>query len=113
MIQVLTSPGKYVQGADALKKVGQYLKPLGSHALIISDPAVLNLVESSLVPGLGGMRWTVDKFSGEASQQEIDRLQGVAQRAAADVIVGFGGGKTLDTAGVAYYFWVFRPASFY
>ena len=62
MIQVLSSPGKYVQGADALKKAGQYLKPLGSNALIISDPAVLDLVESTLIPGLGGMQSTVDKF---------------------------------------------------
>ena len=46
----------------------------------------------------------MDTFNGECSRVEIDRLTDICSTQKNDVIIGIGGGKTLDTAkSVAYY----------
>ena len=37
-------------------------------------------------------------FNGECSRPEIERLLAITKEVKADVIIGIGGGKTLDTA---------------
>jgi len=44
------------------------------------------------------VRLTAERFSGECSDEEITRLYKLACDAKADIIIGMGGGKTLDTA---------------
>jgi len=57
-----------------------------------------------LIKGLGSIKHSVKKFRGEASKSEINRLQQIAKEQNVDMIIGFGGGKTLDTAkAVAHY----------
>lgn len=51
-----------------------------------------------------GLTLVFEKFGGECTRKEIDRLRGVYEAHGCRVIVGVGGGKALDTAkGVAYY----------
>ncbi|MGE9527890.1 iron-containing alcohol dehydrogenase, partial [Escherichia coli] len=51
-----------------------------------------------------GLALEIAPFGGECSQNEIDRLRGVAEKAQCGAVLGIGGGKTLDTAkAVAYY----------
>ena len=38
MAKILTSPGKYVQGAGELKKLGTYAKTYGKKALVLVTP---------------------------------------------------------------------------
>ena len=45
MDRVIQSPGKYVQGADALQRLGDYLKPLADSWLVIADKFVLGFAE--------------------------------------------------------------------
>jgi glycerol dehydrogenase len=104
MVQVLSAPGKYIQGAGALKDAGKFISNLGSHVLVIADAAVYGIAEQHLVSGFNGLQYTVEKFGGECSKAEINRLKDITTQSGANVIVGFGGGKTLDTAkAVAYY----------
>lgn len=104
MIKVLSSPGKYVQGPGALNEAGNYMKNLGDSALIIADGFLLGEAEKYFKSGNQGVSCTIEKFGGECSKPEIERLKQVASKANANIIVGFGGGKTLDTAkAVAYY----------
>ncbi|MFY9322529.1 MAG: iron-containing alcohol dehydrogenase, partial [Syntrophomonadaceae bacterium] len=104
MVQVLSAPGKYIQGAGALKDAGKFISNLGSHVMVIADAAVYDIAEQHLVSGSNELRYTVEKFGGECSKAEINRLKDITQQSGANVIAGFGGGKTLDTAkAVAYY----------
>ena len=51
-----------------------------------------------------GAELMFEQFNGECSQQEIDRLQAICQSAGVDVLIGIGGGKTLDTAKAVSHF---------
>jgi glycerol dehydrogenase len=104
MIKVLTSPGKYVQGKNVIKEMKDYIKDLGEKALIIADTIVEELFLSDLEAGLTEFDYEIEFFNGECSKVEIERLKEKAAQENAELIIGMGGGKTLDTAkAVAHY----------
>ncbi len=43
MDRIIQSPGKYIQGADVLTRLGDYLKPLANRWLVVGDKFVLVL----------------------------------------------------------------------
>lgn len=105
MSKVMIAPGRYVQGEGALNEAGKYLAALGTKALITGGErgvaSCRNILEESLKES--GIPAIFEKFRGECSTQEVERLKDLAEKEGADVIVGVGGGKTLDTAkAVAY-----------
>ncbi|NLJ34010.1 MAG: glycerol dehydrogenase [Firmicutes bacterium] len=104
MLRALISPGRYVQGAGALGKFGTYAAPLGEKALLIGSRSALKQGGDQLSAGLGGITALPVEFAGEASKKEIKRLQEKGQAEGVDFIIGFGGGKAIDTAkAVAHY----------
>lgn len=90
MIQVLSAPGKYIQGAGALKEAGKFISNLGSHVMVITDEAVYSIAEQQLVTGANELKFTLERFGGECSKAEIDRLKDITVRSGANVIAGFG-----------------------
>ena len=90
-------PGRYVQGAGALKSLREEVGRLGKKALAIVDPSVDKIVAPYLKSG-DGVTYIPDAFCGECCDPEIERLSAVAKKQNCDVIVGLGGGKALDTA---------------
>ncbi len=104
MSKILISPGKYVQGPGALKEIGQHMANLGERVLLLVDPVVLDLFEKDIEEGLEAKDLILENFNGECSKKEIDRLTELANKNSIEVIVGVGGGKTLDTAkAISYY----------
>ena len=98
--KMYTSPARYVQGVDLIDRAASYLKPLGSTPLIIADEVVWGIAGEKLQESLkkDGMEASHEIFAGEASMNEIDRITGIAKESGSDVIIGLGGGKTIDTA---------------
>lgn len=96
---VFASPRKYVQGKDVIAELGGYVAELGSSALLVADDIVWGLVgenvQSALTSAQVGFRY--ERFNGEASRNEISRLAELARGAGTNVVIGLGGGKTLDT----------------
>lgn len=97
-------PGRYVQGADALKRLGKEVLRLGNHGFVICDPFVYdNLLPSFKSEMENAINISLQKFEGECSDEEVARLVSEAKELDINVVVGIGGGKTLDTAkAVAY-----------
>jgi glycerol dehydrogenase len=48
MDRIIQSPGKYIQGADVLTRLGDYLKPLAHRWLVVGDKFVLGFAEETL-----------------------------------------------------------------
>ncbi|MFA7437349.1 glycerol dehydrogenase [Castellaniella sp.] len=101
MLKVFAAPHRYIQGHGALAQLGSLATSLGAQRpFVIVDSVVQGLLLPRLQEGLGGLarQATITPFNGECTRQEIDRLSGLAADAQADLIVGVGGGKTIDSA---------------
>ncbi|EOE6914201.1 bifunctional L-1,2-propanediol dehydrogenase/glycerol dehydrogenase [Cronobacter turicensis] len=100
MDRIIQSPGKYIQGAGVLTRIGDYLKPLPERWLVVGDKFVLGFAEETLRQSFKQAELSVEiaPFGGECSQNEIDRLRKLADSASCTAVLGIGGGKTLDTA---------------
>lgn len=90
-------PGRYVQGAGALRSLREEVGRLGKKALVVIDRAVDQIVAPYLKSG-DGVTFVCNEFCGECCDVEIERLAGLARKENCNVIVGIGGGKALDTA---------------
>ncbi|MFO7601124.1 MAG: iron-containing alcohol dehydrogenase, partial [Candidatus Desulfacyla sp.] len=93
-------PGKYIQGVGAIGELPALIDSLGKKGLILASPSV----KSKVLPGCG-IDWSEqavsnELFRGECCQSEVGRLFEIVTQTHVDVLVGMGGGKTLDTAKV-------------
>lgn len=100
MDKIIISPSKYVQGANVMASIGEYVKPLGTKVLAIADKFVTRLVGDTVQTSCAtaGVEIVMAEFVGECSRPEIERVMGIAKKIGAEVVIGIGGGKTLDTA---------------
>lgn len=100
MRKAFISPSKYVQGENELLNLGFYIKSLGESALVIGNPDDINRVQDKLdqTSKHFGITLHLADFGGEATREEVKRLKKLAKEKGADVIVGLGGGKAIDTS---------------
>lgn len=106
MDKIIISPSKYIQGEGALTNIGKYVSAFGSQPFAIADDFVMGLTQDTVKTSFAenNIQVTLERFNGECSRPEIERLITLAKNAHADVIMGIGGGKTLDTAkALAFY----------
>ena len=83
-------PAKYFQGIGEFDLLESYTSIYGKKAFYTIDGFLYDDLKKRL-----------DKFGGECSYNEVDRTIEKFQQSQADVLVGAGGGKTLDTAKAA------------
>jgi len=103
MVNVLICPRKYVQGRNALAEAGKHLKILGKRPLLLWDATVKGIVAETVLASLAGegLEPVEVDFRGDCTRKEVDRVIGIIKDSSADIAVGLGGGKTLDTAKAA------------
>lgn len=79
--------------------LGEHLAELGKNAFLVADETVWGLIGKDVQASLSknNVEFHYQAFNGEASGKEITRLAALAKNSASQVIVGLGGGKTLDT----------------
>lgn len=99
MKQTAIFPGRYIQAEGAIGTLAEEVQQLGSKALIIAGgTAERTMVPRYLPAWRERVAVTVERFGGETSDEEIQRLTKAAHLQGCDVIVGIGGGKVIDTA---------------
>ncbi|MFA0414148.1 glycerol dehydrogenase [Vibrio renipiscarius] len=106
MDKIIISPSKYIQGEGALANIGKYVSTFGNKPFAIADNFVMGLTQDTVSTSFAANDIAVrlECFNGECSRPEIERLITLSKEMNADVIIGIGGGKTLDTAkAIAFY----------
>lgn len=102
MLNVFCSPARYVQGRDATRWLAAELQRLGlsGRALIIASRSARQLAQETWTQtfAAAGLEFVLFDFGGECSFAEISRGTEAVRRSSAAMVVGAGGGKTLDTA---------------
>lgn len=91
-------PGKYIQGEHAITELPGLIKLLGKKGLIIASPTV----QSKILPiyrwDESGVYISTEVFGGECCEKELKRLQEIVINGKVDILIGMGGGKTIDAA---------------
>lgn len=106
MLNILASPGRYIQGKGALGFLGDHGKKLGSKFFILISESGKKRSSSVIDKGMTEANCTAvyDIFNGECSKNEIQRVREAYKNSGCDVIIGIGGGKVHDTAKAAAHY---------
>jgi glycerol dehydrogenase len=92
-------PGRYLQGQHAIQQLGHEVAQFGERPLIIIDRGVWDMLQQPVRSACANLAdFMIERHGGDCTEQEINRLKICAQQTQADVVVGLGGGKALDTA---------------
>lgn len=101
MLHKALFPGKYIQGAGAITYLPDLIRLFGQRGLILASPSASKRILPASGIDLAACSCQVEPFGGECCETELTRLAAVMQAQHTDVLVGMGGGKTIDTAKIA------------
>lgn len=97
---LIVAPGRVLRGREILAEEGAAIARLGKRPLVVGGKQTLSLMQ----PRLEGVFQEHElvavwgTYTPDSSQNSLDRLHRVAKEQEADVIIGVGGGKALDSA---------------
>ncbi|MBA4358429.1 MAG: glycerol dehydrogenase, partial [Desulfovibrio sp.] len=88
-----------IQGRGALSRLGRECARLGRKVFVIASPHPMQRLLPAILPGIKDQcQVAVEAFGRECCDDEIQRLFKLVGQAGSDLVVGLGGGKTLDAA---------------
>ena len=91
-----------VFGTGCSQRVGEFAKTLGSHALVVTDPGIMSAGHPhKILDSLHQAGLKTFLFDGSVENPSDSSVQTCALKASAigvDVVIGVGGGSSLDTA---------------
>jgi glycerol dehydrogenase-like iron-containing ADH family enzyme len=92
------APAKVIRGAGALTSSGEAIARLGNRPLILGGDRTLALSQTYLQPVLQQLQVAQASYGADCCEASLKSLHSSATLHQADVIIGVGGGKALDTA---------------
>lgn len=98
MLRTTAFPGKYLQGMGAISELPRIVDLLGKRGLILASPSVKDKVLPACKTDVGMQDIALELFRGECCESELARVHAVVVQQDVDVLIGMGGGKTIDAA---------------
>ena len=94
------APKKVIRGSDILQQAVVHISNLGVRPLLVSGKSSFSKVEPYIEPLLkaSSLHTARGKYTPDCSESSLKALHRKAKEHKADVIIGVGGGKALDTA---------------
>ena len=95
----IKAPNQYINEPDILKSAGEYITKLGKHALIVGGKTALEVVGKEFLNSLkvSDISYVIKIFKGYPTLNAIEEITSLAIEVKADIIIGIGGGRVLDT----------------
>ncbi|MFB8227348.1 glycerol dehydrogenase [Cellulosimicrobium sp. NPDC055967] len=102
-VRTLISPLRYVQARGALTRLSEFVRPIGTKPLLVADDVVWGIVQDTVAVSFQDQDLPRHRtgFGTYATAAEVDRLAREIDELGADVIVGIGGGSTIDAVKAA------------
>ena len=96
-------PAKYLRKSGILQHTGDYVRPFGRRCIVSGGRRALAVAGDALCESLdaSGVRVGVHLFEGQCCQENIDTIVATCLDHNAEVVVGVGGGRSLDSAKAA------------
>jgi len=93
------APSRYFQGPGELNNLQKYTSLFGKRVFMLMDVVFFENLTKRFKEIYSATQDTFvsELFGGEVTEKEIERVSAVASSFKPDVVVGIGGGKTLDT----------------
>lgn len=97
--RAFASPSKYIQGEGEINNLKEYSIKYGDKPYILMDSFIYNTLKEK-IETIYENSAIIDKFTGEICNEEIERIEDLLRYKDINVVIGIGGGKTVDTAKV-------------
>lgn len=106
MSLIIGNPSKYIQGAGAIKDIGKHTSVLGTKALLMGGRTALSVSQRAIEESFRTQKMgcVAERFGGESTRSEINRLVNIGRENKVNFVIGVGGGKALDAAKVVSYY---------
>jgi glycerol dehydrogenase len=105
MVKIIIAPNRYIQGPGIIKEIAKYIAHLGANFYFIGGPTALAIIREKASVSLGerSLKYHFEEFTGECTRASEAGLSAKAKEFGAQVIVGVGGGRAIDTAKAVSY----------
>ncbi|MSS42660.1 glycerol dehydrogenase [Anaerosalibacter bizertensis] len=106
MEKLMRAPSRYVQDKDVILKMKEHTTMFGDSFYIIASKTAMKVTRPKIEKSFEGtdVKLVFETFNGESSMNEINRIRDLVKENGSNVIVGVGGGKTIDTAKAVAHF---------
>ncbi len=94
------APARVLRGEDCLANSGKAIAKLGVRPLVVGGNQTITVIKPFLEPALTTEKLVSQfaSYSPECAESSLVKLKDAAQKHQADLIIGVGGGKALDSA---------------
>lgn len=102
MYEKLISPQNVIYGFDILKDIGAKVKLISEKVVILCDETVYSIIKKGIESlERENIEFVRLSFNKECTYEEISRVVREIKEIGANAVIGFGGGKTVDTVKAA------------